>query len=112
MLAALLNVPDTEEDWSIWSYNNYDCVNQIRQAILAQKGIQLPEYQIEPISFSDINTWLENNQQAHVDFTNALGISSVDLTDTDLRDPQQRQSWIYLNFQELNSACQTLKIGP
>ena len=112
MLAALINVPSSDGDWAIWSYNNYDCVNQIRQAILDQFGLQLPEYQIEPINFSDIDTWLENNQQAHIDFTSALSQQSSDLTGIDLKDPNQRQSWIFLNYMELQNACDRLKIGP
>jgi len=112
MLAALLNVPNNEQDWSIWSLNNYDAVNQIRQAIQQQIGLTLPEYQIEPITWGDIDTWLDNNQQAHVDFTGALGQQSNDLLHTDLKDPNQRAAWVWLNFMELQGACQTLQIGP
>ncbi len=41
MLAYLQSVPETAEQWAIWSYQNYDCVNQIRQAIKAQKVMQV-----------------------------------------------------------------------
>lgn len=112
MLAALLNVPETEEQWSLWSFNNFDCVNQIRQTIKAKLGITLPEYQIEPINFSQIETWLENNQQAHIDFTGALGQQSNNLLEVDLSDPRQKSSFVWLNYMELLGACQTLKIGP
>ena len=112
MLAGTLNVPETPEDWSRWSYNNWDCVNQIRAAIQTQFNVTLPDYQIEPIDFDELDTWLSANQQAHIDFTGALGQQSSDLEHTDLRDPNQRQAFIYLNYQELNAACQKLKIGP
>lgn len=112
MLAALLNVPETEEQWALWSFNNFDCVNQIRQAIKAQLNLTLPEYQIEPINFSQIGTWLENNQQAHIDFTDALGQQSSNIQEVDLSDPRQKESFIFLNYMELLNACQTLKIGP
>ena len=112
MLAQLLNVPETEHDWSIWGWANFDVNNQIRQAIKDQKGLTLPEYQLEPIPWNDIDTWLDNNQQAHIDFTSALGIQSSDLLHTDLQDRNQRAAWIWLNFSECQWACQQLKIGP
>lgn len=112
MLAAVLNVPQSDTDWSRWSYNNWDCLNQIRQAISVQYGINLPDYQVEPIDFGDLDTWLSNNQQAHIDFTGVLGQQSNDLQHTDLRDPNQKQAWIFLNWMELFNACQKLKIGP
>jgi hypothetical protein len=112
LLAALLNIPHNAQDWSIWSYNNYDCNNQIRQAIATQKSIILPEYQLDPIPPKDLDTWLDNNQQAHIDFTGVLGLQSNDLLHTDFRDPNQLAAWIWLNYNELLQACQTLKIGP
>ena len=112
MLAGVLNVPETSEDWSRWSFNNQDAVNQIRAAIQTQYSLSLPDYQIEPLDFDDIAGWLENNQAAHTAFTGVLGLQSSDLQHTDLADPNQRQAWIYLNYQELSQACQMLKIGP
>lgn len=112
MLAATLNVPNTETDWSIWSWANFDVLNQIRSAIQAQKNVTLQQYQVEPIDWGDIDTWLDNNQQAHTDFAGVLGIQTSDLLHTDLRDPNQRQAWVWLNYMELQAACQQLKIGP
>ena len=112
MLASLLNVPQSEADWSRWSYNNYDCLNQIRDAIATQKGVALNAYQVEPIDFDDLETWLDNNQQAHNDFNATLGLNGSDLLHVDFKDPNQLQSWVYLSYQECSAACQTLKIGP
>lgn len=112
MLAQLLNVPRSEADWDHWSFANADALAQIRGAILAQKNISLPSYQVWPIPFNDINTWLDANQQAHTDFNGVLGQNGNDLLHIDLQDPNQLQSWIWLNYQEVQSACQTLEIGP
>jgi hypothetical protein len=112
MLAATLNVPNTDTEWSLWSLNNYTVVNAIRAAVLAQKNITLPEYQIEPIPWNDLETWLNNNQQAHNDFNAALGLQSSDILHTNLKDPNERALWVYLNYMELSNACQTLAIGP
>lgn len=112
MLAGVLNIPRNALEWEVWSLNNKDANDQIRQAILQQKNIDLPEYQLYPIPWNDIDTWLANNQQAHIDFTGALGQQSNDLLHTDLRDANQLQAWVWLNFMELLGACNTLKIGP
>ncbi len=112
MLAALLNVPETDSDWERWSYNNYDANNQIRQAIVAQKKIILPEYQLQPIDWDNISFWLEANQQAHISFTNALGQASNDLASVDFDKPDEVRSWIWLNYMEISDACKTLGIGP
>lgn len=112
MLAALLNVPNDEAQWSRWSFNNLDAVSQIRDAIQAQKNVRLPSYDIEPIDFNDLDGWLANNQQAHLDFNSALGLQSNDLEHTDLRDQKQKESFIWLNYMELQQASNVLKIGP
>lgn len=112
MLAALLNVPRDEAEWSRFSFNNFDAVNQIRLAILRQRGVVLQEYQLEPISMADIETFAENNQQAHNDFNGVLGLQSSDLLHADLHNPNEREAWVYLNYQEVSAACQVLKIGP
>lgn len=112
MLARLQSVPHTDNEWSSWSRNNYSCLNQIRQAIRVQTGLNLPEYQVEPIPWNSIDTFLSNNQQAHNDFNGALGLQSNDLEQVDLKNPQELPAWIYLNFFELQQACFKLKIGP
>lgn len=112
MLAILQEVPNGDAEWSRWSYSNWDALNQIRQAILAQYEIELAEYQVEPIPWNDIDTWLVNNQQAHTDFNNILQLQSSDLQQVDFDDASQRQTWIWLNFWEVYQACQKLKIGP
>ena len=112
MLAALLNVPNTEHEWAIWSLNNRDALDQIRQAIQAATGRILPVYQVDPIPFNDIDSWMDANQQAHIDFTDALGQQSSDLLHADLKNPNERQAWIWLNYKEIQDACNILKIGP
>lgn len=112
MLVDCLTVPHSPEAWERFAFANNDAVNQINQAITAQTGVQLATYQLYPINFDDPSFFLENNQQAHIQFTQATGGQSADLQDVDLKDPKQLESWINLNWLELNSACVTLKIGP
>ena len=112
MLAATLNSPKSEVEWEQWSLANADAVAQIRQAILAQKGVTLPAYAIQPIPFNDIDSWLNNIQQGQNDFTAVLRQPAFDLTGVDLKDDNQRDAWIWLNYKAMSAACEALGIGP
>lgn len=110
MLANLLAVPNTEADWSIFSFNNRLEVDRINEAILKQKGVNLPQYPLDPINFNQIYTWLAYNAQAHIAFNGVLGLQSNDLLAVDLRDVRQRVSWIFQNYLEVQSAQNALDI--
>ena len=111
MLAAILNVPATAQDWSTWSWNHRLSHSAILQAALRQKNTQLTDYVLDPINLEHIEDWLERNQQMHVDMTGLVGVQSVDLTDADFKDPKQLQAWIYLNWLDHVTVEQRLGIG-
>lgn len=110
MLANLLVVPNTEADWAIWSFSNRSEVDRINEAILKQKGVNLPQYPLDPINFSSLFTWLSYNAQAHIAFNSVLGLQSNDLLAVDLRNIRQRVSWIFANYLEVQSAQNALDI--
>ena len=113
MLANLLNTPRSEVDWSIWSFANQAAVIEIQRAIVGKGGQQLPQYQLDPISTVDDRLqFLEWNAQTHIDFNGVLGLSGVDLQSVDLDQENQRQAWVFLNYQELYAACSKLGVGP
>lgn len=100
MLAALLVVPNTEQDWSIWSYAHRDQHNIVRRAIQKKYNINLTEYQLDPIPFQSLMTFVDNNQQAHDDVNAILNTMSTNLQQSDLSNQAQLQAWIYLHAQE------------
>lgn len=111
--SSLLNVPGNAEEWKAWSFNHAQQHINIIQAIQQQKGIQLNQYQLDPINFANEETtltFLEWHQQTHLDMNNALGLQSVDLQDTNLKDQKQLESFIFFNFQEHFDVNQTLGI--
>ena len=83
---------------------------KIIQAIAAQKGKNLAQYQVDPINFTDFSTFLNNNQQAHNEMLSALGISGADLQQVDIRDANQRRAWIAIHAVEHRDAEMALKI--
>lgn len=107
----LYNVPHTPETIQVFSFSNVDQHRQITDALLAQKGIALPVYPLDPIPMEDLATWAAAHQQSHNDFTKVLGIAGVDLTDVDFRDAGQLSAFISLHANEHMLAAQMLGIS-
>jgi hypothetical protein len=110
MLANLLSVPRSLSDWSVFSFNNRSEIDRINAAIQAQYGITLPSYPLDPINFSQVETWLEYNAQSHIAFNGVLNLQSVDLLAVDFRDPSQLSAWVFLNYNEMYNAEVKLQI--
>jgi len=110
MLAALLNVPQTEEQWQQFSYDHRNSHDKIRAAILKKYGVNLTDYLVDPINLNDLKQFLQNNATLHTDMNAILKSQSADLLDVKLDDPQQVSAWINLNYQEHQNAEQLLGI--
>jgi hypothetical protein len=110
MLAALLNVPKTDEQWRQFSYDHRNSHDKIRAAILKKYGVNLTDYQIEPINSDSLQQFLQNNAALHTDMNGILRSQSSDLLDVDFSKPEQLESWINLNYQEHQNAEQLLGI--
>lgn len=72
--------------------------------------VNLPDYVIDPIPQGDVKGWIENNQNLHNDMNGQLRLHGNDLQDVDFNDQKQLQSWIFLHYQEHQSAEQALGI--
>ena len=110
MLANLLAVPKTPEEWAVFSYSHRDQHTQIRQAIQAQGGGNLTEYVMDPIASDEFQTFLEANQNSHNDMNGVLHLQGNDLSQLDPRDQNQLEAWIYLHFREHQAAANALHV--
>ena len=99
-LPTVRNVPRTPEEWNTWAWDHRDSHDRIRRLIQQQYNVQLLDYQIEPISQQSLDIFLDNNDNLHNDMNSVLGLVSTDLTDVDMNDPKQVESWINLHFLE------------
>lgn len=111
MLANLLNSPNSDAEWAIWGFAHKDSHDLIRQAIQKKYGVNLDQYVLFPIDRDEIGTFLNNNQQAHDDFNGVLGTRGSDLLEVNLNDAAQKQSWIYLHYQEHYTASNALGVS-
>lgn len=109
-LANLLNVFDTQPELDVFSFSNQDQHRQIVDQLQLQKGLAVTLYPLDPVPTSDLASWARSHQQAHFDFTQALGIAAVDLTDVNFDDKAQLAAWLRLHFDEHRQAADILGI--
>src|SRR5574337_742349 len=112
MLASLLNIPKSPEDWAEWSMHHSKNHDDIRQAISAQYTKNLIQYLLDPVPQDppEISSWLQRNQTSHNDMNSVLLLSGTDLESVDFSNEQQLAAWIYLHYQEHLSANISLRI--
>jgi hypothetical protein len=108
--AGLLNAPNDERSWDRWSFDLQAQVNEINQAILAQKKVTLPQVQLYPAPLFDIPNWLTRLQAAMDGITGTLGIQNVDVESVDVSQEQARSAWAFSIYQEVYDARAALKI--
>ena len=111
MLAGLLNVPHTNDDWSKWAWNHRLSHDLIRAAILTKYGYTLTDYQIDPMDPKAMQQFLQDNSQLHGDMNAVLHLPGTNLEDTDLANKNQLESWLNFHYLEHQSAEFALGIG-
>lgn len=111
MLASLLNIPHTDQDWQFFSWNHRLSHDRIRQKIKTTYGYSLTDYQIDPMDPNAIKDFLQNNAQLHGDMNAALRLPGIDLLDADLTKQNQKVSWFNFHYLEHYYAEQKLGVG-
>ena len=66
----------------------------------AGKGLNLVDYQIDPMNPTDTIGFLQNNSQLHDEMNGALGLVNIDLQEADLSEEKQLKTWIDLHYLE------------
>ncbi len=110
MLANLLNIPKTQQDWDNWSWSHRQSHAAIRDAVQKQFGVTLPDYQIDPIP-QDKQGFLEANRQLHDQMMKIVGGDPQDLQQADLNDSASSKDWHDSHYQEHLNTEQRLGIG-
>jgi hypothetical protein len=100
LLPALENIPKTQDQWNRWSFDHRDSHNRIRAAILKQNGINLTDYQIDPIDPNNTTQFLQNNASLHGDMNSVLKLQSSDLEDVNFGSEPELEAWIRIHYQE------------
>jgi len=110
-VAALANVPSTDEERAIWSFAHAAHHRDIIRVIYQITGIALPEYILDPLDLSTTSIWADQHQQMHTAMDQVLGISPLNLDEWDWKDKNTLGGNIFSNFTEHLQASETLEIG-
>jgi hypothetical protein len=110
LLAVLLEIPRTIDQWNRFAWHHRSSHDAIRLAILQRKGINLPQYQLDPIDPGHFGDFLQSNSQSHIDMLGVLGIQGEDLQDVDVRQENQLVAWTALHYLEHYNAERALGI--
>ena len=96
-LAALYNVPGSNEELAQWSFAHAAHHQDLIRAVQEKFGLTSQEYVLDPVNPDDMGTWIYNHQVAHWLLDAQIGGSGFDLTDVDWKDRGQLAGWIWLN---------------
>lgn len=111
MIVLLSNVPNNRAELDIFSFNLREEVRRCNQAILQQKGVDLPDFQLDPVPGQEhITDWLSNVSQAIGAICSVLNIASQDIFNVNLQDQSARAGWVNTVFMELRDAEAALQI--
>lgn len=98
-LAMVMHPPPGDNGLSEWSFAHSQHHLLVVQSIRTLTGIVLPTYVIDPIP-KDFKGWAEKNQAFHNDANGILGTDGSDLQTVEWEDSEERESWMFLHFEE------------
>lgn len=110
-LPSIYIQPESEDEWTAWSFNHAGNHYDILQAAFTSKGQNLNQYILDPMNPDDLGTWLYQHQVTHNQINALLGTQGNDLLNLDWRDPEQFASWLRLNGDEHVRISAALGIG-
>lgn len=113
-IAAIANIPGTEEELAQWAFAHQAHHVDINAAIYRIFSVALPQYVLDPFSPANpegMGIWIYQHQQMHANQDYILGISGYNLVDVDFTDRGQLANWIALNFNEHLQAADILSVG-
>lgn len=110
-VAALFNVPGTDEERAIWSFAHMAHHRDILRVIYQVTGIALPEYCLDPVDINDTSVWADQHQQMHSQMDLILDISQNNLDDWDWKNKATLGGVVFLNASEHYQAAAILEIG-
>lgn len=109
-LAQIFWLPQTPEDWALWSFAHASFHHDVDQAVARIYGKTLPEFALDPFNPKD-SSWLYNHQFNHNARNTVLGIQGTDLTNLDISDESSLLDWIASHAAEEQYAAQVLNLS-
>lgn len=109
-LASIFNIPNTDAEWSEWSFSLQAELRDISRLIFQQTHIALPQFCLDPFNRKEPGIQLYQLQQQMNGINAVTGFSGFDYVDVDLNNPSDLSSWIFLLSQNVRQAADKLGI--
>lgn len=109
-LASIANVPSNAITLRQWAFSHMAHHRDINRRILETENIAVPEYILDPLDPTDMQSWLYQHQAMHNNQNAILGIAGNNLIQVQWTDPGQLTNWIQLNFREHFDASEILGV--
>jgi hypothetical protein len=111
-VAALLNIPTTQDQFNDWSFahaaHHRDCI----RAAETKGSTGLNEFILDPVDLvNGFGQWIYTHQTMHNQMNAALGTEGFDLTDTNWQDQGEFAAWIQNNENEHYQWATVLGVG-
>lgn len=110
-VAAIFNVPSTEDELNSWAFAHAAHHTDIIRRIMELTGTQLDGYVLDPFNKNEPGVWIYQHQLMHSQMDPILGIAGYDLLDVDISNYNEFAGWIWLNAQEHYQASNILNLG-
>lgn len=110
-VAALFNVPRTENELNQWAFSHMANHRDLIRVIYQVLAVALPEYMLDPVSPSETGAWERQHQLMHQQMNTLLGLEGYDLLGIDWQDQNKLAAWIQLNAVEHRAASDLLRLG-
>ena len=109
-VASLANVPYDENTLREFSFSHMAHHRDIIRRIRELTNAELEEFPLDPFEPSNSAVWGYHHQQMHNQMNTILGISGNDLIEINWQDKGERESWVFLNFNEHVQASDKLGV--
>jgi hypothetical protein len=113
-VAALFNVPTTQDQIDNWAFAHMSHHRDIIRVIYERTGVALPEYALDPIIPNKGGAtfdWERLHQTMHAQMDAILGIAPFNLLGVDWANENRLAAWVLLNASEHRQAGDILGLG-
>ena len=111
-LSSIINPPASEEEFWIWAQahaaHHYDCIRVMRQL---NPGKAFDQYILDPFDPNNMEDWLNQHAQMHLEMDAALGVASYALSELNWQDQDSLLVWFSQNFAEHQFWATRLNLG-
>ncbi len=110
-LAEIQSVPMDDAQLSSWSFSHMAHHRDINRVLFTTRNIRIDEFVLDPLDPKNMESWLDQHQQAHNQQNQALGIAGYNPSEVDWENETSRSQWVWAHADEHNRAAAILGVS-